>query len=128
MKQKSGNLSAYWRTSPPCPPSPADDVWFAAQLGPPAPPLELKLCWPPPPAEAASVPPIAPSPPVPAASIVRASDKPVLAVTAIAMLGMPAAVSSLPTTAMPATSVGELIDTALIAGVPGAGLASISVR
>ena len=56
MKQKSGNFSAYWRTSPPCPPSPADDVWFAAQLGPPAPPLELKLCWPVPPTEAVAAP------------------------------------------------------------------------
>ncbi|MDC8448860.1 MAG: hypothetical protein LV473_10930 [Nitrospira sp.] len=73
-------------------------------------------------------PPVAPSLPLPATSTERISVSPLLSLTAIAMLAVPLAVSSLPITTRPETVIGVLIPLALMAGVPDAGPACTIVR
>ena len=65
---------------------------------------------------------------VPATSTEPVNVSPLLLLTAIAMLAVPPAISSLPMTTMLSKAVGLFTPSALTAGVPAAGFASTTVR
>ena len=112
----------------PLPPSPLFEDRLAGQLWPPAPPSTPFLPDCPGPPGADAEPPAVPSPALPAESTNPVSTTPRLAFKVIAMLAVPLAVSSFPTTTRPETAVAASIPEPLIAGDPGGGLAWITVR